>query len=238
MTRAFVAGATGYTGREVVRALVERGVATIAHVRPESPRLAEWRGRFLQMGAQVDVTPWHEDEMTATFAARRPDAVFALHGTTRTRASKAARAGRVETYQTVDYGLTRLLVRALAGAGLAPRFVYLSSIGARPDARSAYLFWRGRAEEEVRAGGLPYVIARPAFVTGPDRDEWRPVERVGAWISDGLLALAGAFGATRLRARYRSITATDLAAALVRLGLAPEADVVVEADGLRTGGSP
>ena len=40
---AFVAGATGFTGREVVRLLVERGVPAVAHVRPDSPRLEEWK---------------------------------------------------------------------------------------------------------------------------------------------------------------------------------------------------
>ena len=43
--RAFVAGATGLTGRFVVEELVRRGVEVHAHVRSDSPRLAEWRAR-------------------------------------------------------------------------------------------------------------------------------------------------------------------------------------------------
>src|SRR5215208_1501420 len=68
MTTAFVAGATGYTGREVVRQLVERGVRAVAHVRPDSPRLAEWRERFAELGAEVDATPWEEPAMRASLA--------------------------------------------------------------------------------------------------------------------------------------------------------------------------
>ena len=47
---AFVAGATGYTGVQVVRQLaaLERTppLRVVAHVRPDSTRLAEWRTRF------------------------------------------------------------------------------------------------------------------------------------------------------------------------------------------------
>src|SRR5215217_2597869 len=85
MLTAFVAGATGYTGREVVRALVARGVRAVAHVRPDSPRLAEWRERFGEVGADVDATPWEEPAIRAALARWRPTHVFALLGTTRER---------------------------------------------------------------------------------------------------------------------------------------------------------
>ncbi len=86
----------------------------------------------------------------------------------------------------------------------------------------------------MRESGLPYVIARASFITGPDRDEPRLGERVAAAASDGALAVAGLLGARRLRARYRSITNTELARSLVRLALDPTAtDVVAEGDALR-----
>ena len=40
---AFVAGATGYTGRAVVERLVADGFEAVAHVRPDSSRLASER---------------------------------------------------------------------------------------------------------------------------------------------------------------------------------------------------
>jgi len=233
---AFVAGATGYVGREVVRELARRGGRTVAHVRPDSPRVAEWRERFAHLGAETDTTPWAPEPMAATLARLAPTHVFALLGTTRARMRRTAGvAGPAESYDAVDYGLTRLLIRASAGAGSRPRVIYLSSVGVNGTTRNRYLAARWRAEEELRASGLPYIIARPSFITGPDREERRPAERVSAAVADAVLTVAGALGAGRLRARYRSTTAPALAGALVRLALDPAgASRVVESEGLRS----
>jgi nucleoside-diphosphate-sugar epimerase len=230
---AFVAGATGYVGREVVRELATRGVRTVAHVRPDSPRLAEWRERFARVGAETDATHWTVDAMTAALARIAPTHVFALLGTTRARVRAAAQRGAVESYEAVDYGLTSVLIRAAAREPRPPRFVYLSSTGVSGAARNAYIAARWRAEEELRASGLPYVIARPSFITGPDREEPRPLERTASVLADALLAAAGALGARRVRDRYRSTSAAALARALVRLAFDPAANVVVESEGLR-----
>ncbi len=233
---AFVAGATGYVGREVVRQLGARpGGRPVAHVRPDSPRLAEWRATFARLGAATDATPWDEGAMAETLAGLRPPAVFALLGTTRRRGAASG-----DSYASVDYGLTALLLRAARRAaertGAAPRFVYLSALGADAASRSAYLAARGRLEAELAAGGVPYVVARPAFITGPDREEWRPLERAGALAVDALARPLGLLGARRAADRYRSTTAAELAAALVRLAADPAAaGRVVEGDGLRAG---
>lgn len=235
---AFVAGATGYVGRALVRQLGAAGLRPVAHVRPDSPRLAEWRSRFEAFGAEVDATPWTEDALAGTLARQRPPAVFALLGTTRRRGAVTG-----DTYEGVDYGLTAMLLRAVrrsadAGAPL-PRVVYLSALGAAAGARNPYLAVRGRLEAELAAGGVPYVVARPSFITGPDRDESRPAERVGAVVVDALVApvrlLGGLLpGGRRLADRYRSTTAAELAAALVRLAADPAAaGRVVEGDALR-----
>jgi hypothetical protein len=79
---------------------------------------------------------------------------------------------------------------------------------------------------------LPWVIARPSFITG-DRDESRLGERAAAVMTDGALALVRVFGARRLRDRYRSTTPDVLASALIRLGEAPEHDRVVDGADLR-----
>jgi uncharacterized protein YbjT (DUF2867 family) len=216
-----VAGATGYTGREVVRVLREVGVDVVAHVRPDSPSLAAWRGRFEALGARVDTTPWEEAAMRASLSAKRPSLVFALLGTTRSRGKRSAREHRrAETYETIDVGLTMLLYQAARGCGSRPRFVYLSAVGVKERTRNAYLAARARVERALMEGDLPYLIARPSFITGPDRDEFRLGERVGARVSDLLLAVMGFFGARGLRERYRSTTAAALAAALVRAALA------------------
>ncbi len=223
---AFVSGATGYTGREVVRLAAEAGLTTVAHVRPDSRELDGWRERFGALGATVDATPWDEDAMADTLARLKPDVVFALLGTTRARARATARAGGdpdAETYEAVDYGLTALLLRAIGRAGVQPRFVYLSSLGASATSANAYLRARGRLEAELTASGLPFTVARPSFITGPDRDEPRPLERVGATVADGALSLVRALGARRVADRYASTDAATLAEALVAAALAPDA---------------
>lgn len=234
---ALVAGATGYTGREVVAALRARGITTLAHVRPDSPRLPEWRERFASLGAETDTTPWDERAFTDLLRARRPTLLYALQGTTKARMRSHERGGEdpdAATYEAVDYGLTALLVRAAVAARLEARFVYLSSAGTGPSARGAYLRARWKAEECVRQSGLPYVVARPSFITGADRDESRRMERFGAAATDRLLSVAGVFGLRRLRDRYRSTSNVVLAEALVRVGLEPTgASRVIESEELR-----
>ena len=237
MPLAFVAGATGFTGREVARGLAARGIKTVAHARPDSPRLEEWRERFAQMGAETDATAWDEAALTGTFSRLRPDLVFALLGTTRARMKNAARRSadpKTQDYTTVDYGLTAMLIRAAKHCGSSPRFVYLSAAGVTPKPGSAYYRARGQAEELLRSSGLPYVIARPSFIVGPGRDDRRPGERLGAAMIDGLLDFAALLGAKRFRDRYASTTNVVLAGALVRLALDPgAANKIFESENLR-----
>jgi len=233
---AFVAGATGYTGREVVRELCRRGVDTIAHVRPDSARLDEWRGRFAAVGARFDTTPWRDDAIEDLLRRERPALVFALLGTTRARRRRAHREGRPdESYHAVDYGLTALLMRATAAAATDARFVYLSAAGVRPGSRNPYIAARARAEAELRASGLDWIIARPAFVTGPDREENRPLERFASTTLDAILTLAALLGAKSLQRRYASLPGPTLARTLVNLALDPTAtQTIARADALRS----
>lgn len=226
MTTAFVAGATGYTGRAVVVELLARGMRTVAHVRPDSPRLASWREHFSALGAEVDETPWDAPLMASTLSLLRPDIVFCLIGTTRARGRRGPRTpgGRPAwTYESVDFGLTDLLLRACVMARVSPRFVYLSAAGTSEGARGAYGRSRWRAEQAVRSSGLPFTIARPALISGPDREDFRPLERASAVVLDALLGVVARLGRPDLRARFRSITGTDLAASLVRAALDPAA---------------
>lgn len=228
---AFVLGATGLVGREVVRQLCARGQKPIAHVRPDSRQLADWQQRFDALGAAVDTTPWDAAALAARFRTAQPAQIYILIGTTRSRARTDGVAGNI--YEAIDFGLTKLTVDAAVASGLQPRIVYLSSVGADPAARSAYLAARGRAEQAVTSAGLPWVIARPSLITG-ERDDPRAGERGFAVVGDGLLAFAGALGGKKLRDKYRSTTGEILASALIRLGEAPEHDRIVDGAGLRT----
>lgn len=239
---AFVAGATGYTGREVVAALRERGVRTIAHVRPDSSRIAEFRDRFTALGAEVDTTPWEPDAITETFRRLQPTHVFAVLGTTRSRARNEGMSAQ-QAYARVDYGLTKWLMDAALAVARSgpegredgwPRFVYLSAAGVDPESKSDYVAARARTEQSLRNSGLSYTIARPSFITGPDREEERPLERIGSAVVDGMLALAGVLGGRKLRDRYRSTTAAKLARGLVRVAFDPAwAAKVAQSEDLR-----
>jgi uncharacterized protein YbjT (DUF2867 family) len=227
---AFVLGATGFVGREVIRQLCVRGAKTVAHVRPDSKALDDWRTRLGELGAAVDTTPWQVDALAARFRTVAPAQIYVLIGTTRSRARADAVAGNI--YEAIDLGLTRIAVDAAVASGQRPRIVYLSSIGADPTARSAYLAARGRAEQVVTGAGLPWVIARPSIITG-ERDDGRAGERGAAVVGDGILAIAGVLGGRALRDKYRSTTPDILAAALIRIGEAPDHDRVLDGAELR-----
>lgn len=225
----FVTGATGYVGREVVARVAARGRA-IAHIRPESKKLDEWRTKF----GEIDTSAWEKDALAATIARVKPTHLFHCIGTTRAQAKADQLDGDI--YERVDHQLTRMLCEAAVASGVRPRVVYLSSVGADPGARSAYFKARGRAESAVRECGLDWVIARPSMIVpgrgGARRDDGRPMEKAGAVVFDGALAVVGLL-AHKTRARYRSITPETLAEALVRLGVEGEAGRVYEGDDLR-----
>ena len=232
--RAFVAGATGYTGREVVRELRAHGVAAVAHVRPDSPKLAEWEARFQAHYAVVDTTAWELNALREALERWQPTHIFALLGTTRARVQAARDRGANDSYETVDYGLTSMLLRAQLLTGRTARFVYLSSIGVSAKTRNPYLAVRWRMESELRESGLPYIIARPGFITGSDREEFRLGERALAIMSDAFLGLAGLVGARKLRARFQSLTGSQLASALVHAAVDPRyTNVILDAAELR-----
>lgn len=220
---AFVAGATGLSGRHIVLHLVQRGSIAVAHVRPDSPRLTEWRDRFSSMGAIVDTSRWDLDAITQTIMERKPTLMFACLGTTRARAKDAARKGHDpsrETYDAVDVKMTEMLIAAARSAGSLSRFVYLSSIGAGPHARGSYLRARARVEQALIESGLPYTIVRPSFIVG-DRDEPRHEEKITAPVVDAALSLLGMLGGATVRDRYRSISGDMLADTMVSLALDP-----------------
>jgi NADH dehydrogenase len=227
---AFVLGATGFVGREVVRQLCVRGTKTYAHVRPDSSKLGEWRTTFGELGAEVDTTAWDAPALAARWRELQPAQVYVLIGTTRNRAKTDQVQGDI--YEAVDLGLTKIAVEAARASEIKPRIVYLSSVGADATSRSAYLRARGKAEDVVKTSGLPWVIAQPSLITG-ERDESRFGERAAGIVGDGVLAVVGVLGGKQLRARYRSTTPDVLASALIRLGEATEHGTVVDGADLR-----
>ena len=219
-TKVFVAGATGFVGKALVAEACRQGAQVWAHVRPDSPQLQNWQGYFSGIGAEVSTAAWQPEAIAAELRRTAPQWVFCCIGTTAKRMGRDGKAAN--SYETVDYGLTKMLADAVGQVGGVERLVYLSSLGAGPSAAGAYLQWRHRAEQAVQACGVAWTIARPSFITG-QRDESRPAEHYASLVADGLLNALGFLGATTTRQRYRSTDDTTLARALWRLANDPGA---------------
>jgi uncharacterized protein YbjT (DUF2867 family) len=226
---AFVLGATGFVGREVVRQLCARGTQTVAHIRPDSSKLQDWRQKFAKYGATIDTSPWDVAALAQGLDKAKATELYILIGTTKHRAKAEHIDGDI--YEQIDYGLTKLAVDAANASTAKPRIVYLSGLGADAKARSAYMRARGKAEAAVRSSGLAWNIARPALITG-DRDDNRTGEKIGKVVGDGALAVVGVFSKpTQLK--WKSTSADVLASALIRLGESPEHDRIVDGAELR-----
>lgn len=220
---AFVAGATGYVGRALVARLAGSPGRVIAHVRPESSAGEAVLAELRAAGAELDRTPWEVGALAATLAALAPTRVFVLVGTTRRRMAAARRRGERAGYADVDRNLPLMLVDAALRADVRPTFVYLSALGADPAARSPYLRARGEVERALAASPLPGVVVRPSFVTGPDRRESRPAERVGAAAVDAGVRGLAALGWKEPLWRFGSLDAAETARALAALSVDPSA---------------
>lgn len=235
--RMWVAGSTGYTGRALTLQAADAGHDVVAHVRPGSASQATAEQRFAPRGVRVDTTAWMQSSLRERLREFRPEVVFCLIGTTRRLGRSEGMRGS-EMYEKIDYGLTAMLVSAAVASGVRPRFVYLSAMGASQGARTPYMRARWKAETAVRNSGLPFVIARPGLLTGPDREEARPAERAAAVVSDALLGVVAAVGGGSLRDRFASMDAETLARALLSLAADPLAQhQVFEAESLRTRGT-
>src|SRR5260370_41887323 len=120
------------------------------------------------MGGRFGAPAWEAWPIAASWPEREPGQVYVCIGATRSKAKADSVQGNI--YEAVDLGLTKVAVDAARASEIKPRIVYLSSVGADPKARSAYLKARGEAEAVVKASGLPWAIARPSIITG-DRDD-------------------------------------------------------------------
>jgi uncharacterized protein YbjT (DUF2867 family) len=217
--RAFVAGATGYTGKAVVRELRRRGIATFAHVRRDSAGRDAAVRFFQEVGAEPRVTEWTLVEVEGALEQARPDLVFALLGTTRKRARREGISGDV--YQKVEGKLSTMLLDATQRAAPSARFTFLSAIGTRPRSRNQYLAARAVVEDAVMASGVAYTIARPGLITGKDREESRPLERFAAGLMRAAITIGGAFGRKGFALRFAPLNSTELARALVSAAIDP-----------------
>ncbi|MCP3105022.1 SDR family oxidoreductase [Myxococcus sp. K15C18031901] len=148
----FVAGATGATGRNVVKQALARDVPLIAHVRPKSAETEPAKGWPRKAVVELADGPGLAKQMQGCTT------VLQLIGTMRKR------FGTGDTYETSDIGTTRQLVEAAKTAGV-DHLVLLSSMGAGKPV-GAYLKAKAEAERLVRESGIPWTIVRPPAFEG------------------------------------------------------------------------
>jgi uncharacterized protein YbjT (DUF2867 family) len=147
----FVAGGTGYIGRRVIPALLERGHHVRALVRRGSEAKAP-RGCDLVVGDPFD---------RSTFAAAiaPADTFLQLVGVPRPSPAKARQ------FQEIDLRSARESIQAARAVGVS-HFIYISVAQPAPVMR-AYQAARREAERALAASGLRHTILRPWYVLGP-----------------------------------------------------------------------
>ncbi len=211
---AFVTGATGFLGLNLVAELVAGGWRVVALHRAGS-RLDDL-ARFPVERAVADVT---DLEALRRAMPEQPDAVFHVAGDTSVWSRERERQRRTNVEGT------RQVVRVARERG-ARRLVHTSSIAAfgpqagplderrpstAPRSRVNYARTKWEAELEVRAGiarGLDAVLLNPANVVGPfDRSNWSRLFRL---VREG--ALPGAMPGTASWCDARAVARAHLAA--------------------------
>ena len=205
-----VTGATGFVGRKVVEALVERGhsVRALVHSRRRAAVLS---------AHDVDIV---EGDIlvpgSLAYACEGVDAV--IHLVAVIRENKGA------TFQQVNYQGTSNLLRAAEQAEVG-RFVLASTIGADSGPSIPYLYSRWLAEQETERSPVPHAIVRFSVAFGKG-DEFFNMLAAQVKLSP-VVAIAGD-GA----AQFQPIAVEDVAMCLV--GALERDDVVgrtIEAGG-------
>lgn len=195
----FVTGATGYVGRRLVHAMAAAGTGVVVLVRKGATIPAE-----LQATA-FDVESVEGDLLvpsTYEKALARCSHVVHLAATT----GKA----RPAVHERTNAEGTRTLADAARRAGVRG-FLHVSTIAVKFRDQRHYPYARSkvRAEEIVRAAGLPFTIVRPTIVVGP-----------GSPVVAGMARLAGlplvpVFGPGT--ARVQPISVDDLVADIAEI---------------------
>jgi NADH dehydrogenase len=154
-----VFGGSGFVGRHVVRALVQRGYRVrVAVRRPDLAGFLQPLGTVGQIHA-VQANLRYPDSVAA--AVKGADAVVNLVG--------ILQEGGRQTFPGVQANGARAVAQASAAAGIG-RVVHVSAIGATSDSRSLYARSKAEGEAAVQAAVPGAVVLRPSIVFGPEDD--------------------------------------------------------------------
>jgi uncharacterized protein YbjT (DUF2867 family) len=148
---AFVTGGTGYIGRPLIEALIERGCDVHALVRSGSATRLPRAARVVE-GDVLDAAAWRG-------AVPRGATLVHLVGTPHPGPGKAA------LFRSVDLASIRAATAVASWAGVG-HLVYLSVAHPAPIMHD-YIAARREGEALVTATGIPATILRPWYVLGP-----------------------------------------------------------------------
>jgi NADH dehydrogenase len=150
-----VTGATGFVGRNVVRELLSRGMGVRALAR-DPHKANDVLGRHDALTI-IDGDVFERDSRERLLEGA--DACVHLIGIRREHRSKGV------TFQRLHVEAARLMVESATNTGVR-RFVHMSSLGTRDEARSAYHKTKHAAEKLVRHSTLDWTILRPSVIHG------------------------------------------------------------------------
>jgi len=153
MQRIFLTGGTGFVGRNVVRALASRGFLVRCLVRPGSES-------DLKGFESIDRVPGDVLQPDGLVScAEGCAAIVNLVGIIREHRARGVTFDRLHIRATEN-------MLAVAKAAGVKRYLQMSALGTRADARSAYHRSKWQAEETVRASDTDWTIFRPSIIFG------------------------------------------------------------------------
>ncbi|MDD5209401.1 MAG: NAD(P)H-binding protein [Elusimicrobiales bacterium] len=172
--RILIAGGAGFVGGAVVERLAAHELILPSR-EPEKLRKAGVKGTF----------PVFTEDLEKLVAGFSPEIVINLLGIIRETPGAS--------FDLVHREYTRRLLAGARAAGVK-KFIQMSALGAAPDAPSEYHRSKFAGETAVRGSGLPYIIFRPSFITGPGQKFSRDLAKLARFLpvfavpSDALVA--------------------------------------------------
>jgi uncharacterized protein YbjT (DUF2867 family) len=192
MTTAWLAGGSGLVGGDLLRLLVEDASFTSVS--------SVGRRTLPVVAAKVVQLTVDFADPNAFDGLDAPDVAFSCLGTT------IKKAGSPAAFRAVDHDAVLAFARAAHAKG-ARVFVHVSSLGADATSRQLYTRVKGQLEEAVAAVGFASVYAlRPSILDG-DRQESRPLERIGLSFARALSPVLGRYRPTPSIAVARTMVA-------------------------------
>jgi uncharacterized protein YbjT (DUF2867 family) len=206
--KCIILGATGLVGQHLLKQALANPEYSqvIAPTRKPLPPHAKLHNPIVDFNKLPTDAPWWQADV----------AVCALGTTLKTAGSQAA-------FWQIDHGYVIQAATIAKQAGVQV-FIYNSSVGADPSAKSFYLQVKGKIETDLKAIGFSTLgIVRPSFLDGGARPEKRSGEAIAIFFAKMLAPL--------IPKRYRAVSTSKVATAM--WDLAKQRDhgtVVVESD--------